>query len=392
MTRALLLANHEVHWVTLDAARLTSSDDTLAAWIPAEVRVHGLGGPTLYSLPAAPNFFAKILRSLAFELPKRFATLDGHFEWTARLERKLVPIVRDHEIDAVLVCCGPHGQILPLRRLRKALPRVRVFVDYRDLLSGNPWNERANPRLNERVRERERRALGYADVLFLNTQVARERFETVMGNIDGLELDVMRNAADYELADSILAAESPLDFGPGFHLGFFGTLFPQRRLLEVLLAMRELDDARLRQTTLHCFIDRRQSPEILAADLAQVGSRVADRVVHREFVPYADALRSMRAMHGLVLVNSPDSRDSVFVPGKLYDYLMARRPVLFVGSPGDASHIVERCGGCAFEYGSARQIAATLTEWIDAPAPRLVDPVEEFDPQHTFAPLLDRLA
>ena len=130
----------------------------------------------------------------------------------------------------------------------------------------------------------------------------------------------------------------------------------------------------------------------LAADLAQVGSRVADRVVHREFVPYADALRSMRAMHGLVLVNSPDSRDSVFVPGKLYDYLMARRPVLFVGSPGDASHIVERCGGCAFEYGSARQIAATLTEWIDAPAPRLVDPVEEFDPQHTFAPLLDRLA
>lgn len=390
MTRVLLAAGHDVHWVTLDAEKVPKVDDSLRAWIPENVQVHALGGPTAYSLPEASSLLGKVWRTLAFELPKRWPLFDGHFEWTARLKRRLPAIVRDHALDAVLLCCGPHGQIATLAGLRRRFPNLRLFVDYRDLLSGNPWNERANPRLRERLARREKRALANADTLFLNTNTARERFEQVMGPFDSLELEVMRNAADYDLGEKICATPAAIDLGPGAHIGFFGTLFPQRRLSEVFDAMKELPPERLGDITLHCFTDQRQSPPILDEDLAAAGVAVAARVVRHEFLAYEEAIRTMRSMHALVLVNSPDERDSVFVPGKLYDYLMARRPIAFVGWPGDASQIVEACGGAAFAYGDHAGLARQLDAWCGSDRISL-DANPEYDAPTTFEPLLSRL-
>lgn len=392
LTRALLAAGHEVHWVTLDSEQLPKSDATLAARIPPEVQVHGLGGPTLYSLPAAPTFWTKVQRTLAYELPKRWPLFDGHFEWTRRLKRSLPRIVRDHAIEAVLICCSPHGQIAALRQLDRMRERPQLFVDYRDLLSGNPWNEHPDPKHRARLRKRERRALSHADVLFLNTADARDRFTEVVGPIDGVEIDVMRNAADYELADAVFAADPVPDLGPGAHVGFFGTLFPQRRLREFLAALATLDPADRDLVTLHVYCDARQSKRLLDEDLAACDPATASRVQRHDFLPWGDAIRAMRAMHALALVNSPDERDVVFVPGKLYDYVMARRPILFVGAAGDASRIVEATGGSAFDYADQAGLAAALRALARTDAPALTAANADYAPAASFAPLLDRLS
>ncbi len=391
LSRLLIAAGHRVHWVTLDTAQLPKRDDTLARVIPEEVVVHGLGGPTLYSQPAAPTLLTKVFRSLAYDLPKKLPLFDGHFEWTWRLKKHLPRLVAEHDLDAVLICCSPHGQIAAVPGLRRAHPDLRIFVDYRDLLSGNPWNDRGSERLRAKLQERERRALAFADTLFLNTEEARDRFTSVFGPIGGLDIDVMRNTADYRLGDEICAEMTPPSLGPGAHIGFFGTLFPQRRLREVLLAMQALEPAQLENVTLHCFCDDRQSPPLLEEDLAEVGRAVASRARRHAFLPYAEALSAMRAMHALALVNSPDERDSVFVPGKLYDYLMSRRPVLFIGSPGDASTIVTDCGGRAFAYGDHAALAATIGE-LTAGDPISTEPNSRYAPESSFAPLLDRLS
>ena len=148
----------------------------------------------------ASNLPEKVLRTLAYELPKRFALPDDHFEWSWRLRRHLPEIVRKSGAQAALFCCGPHGQLTVLPKLRRAHPNLRILVDYRDLLGGNTWNEPTRAGVRRRLRARERHLLSLAEALFVNSGQARERFAQALGEIPGLAVEVMRNAADYELA------------------------------------------------------------------------------------------------------------------------------------------------------------------------------------------------
>ena len=108
-----------------------------------------------------------------------------------------------------------------------------------------------------------------------------------------------------------------------------------------------------------------------------------------EPVPYGEALGAMRAMHALVLVNGPTEDDRIFVPGKVFDYIMARRPVLFVGEKGDAWRTVARfCGEewCSRHAEPAKLVAAL--ERLQEGPPEEIAGDEAFGPKATFEPML----
>lgn len=385
LSRALLGAGHEVHWVTLDRADLPQVDPTLEPLIPPEVKRHGLGGPCLITKPEAKGIVEKILRTIVYKLPQWFPVPDGYVEWTMRLKRELPAIVARERLDALFFCVGPHGAIMALPRLRGRLKDVKLYVDYRDLLSGNFWRESSSRRIREGLLRRERKALAAADALFVNTAAAKARFEEVVQTPPGFPVEVMRNAADYDLAEQVAAGVPAPDLGEGIHLGYFGTIFPLRRLRPVLEAMDALPDLPLK---LHCFSPP-NSMKLLDEDCA--GLDVA--VVKHDTVPYGQALRAMQAMDALVLVNGATKDDAIFVPGKLYDYLMARRPVLFVGEAGDAWNIVAATSGPEWcsrhsEPGKLRAALETLGKGA-APA---TNANGEYGPATTFQPLLRKLA
>ena len=394
MSRALLAAGHEVHWVHADTSRFDPEalDPSLGALVPAEVRSHPLDGRALITKPVAGNLWEKVLRTMAWHLPRHFAWPDSFISWARQLRRKLPGILRDNAIDTVVLCCSPHNQLLVLPGLRRALPDLQILVDYRDLLSGNPWNPRSNPKQTNRILALERRLLASADALFVNTEAARDRFLEVVGPVGPLTVEIVRNAADYDLADQIAAMVEEPDLGPGVHLGFFGTLFPRRRLRPLLDAMASLAPADRDRVVLHVYCDALDSASILEEDLAAVPV-VRDRVERHDYLGYMAALRRMHAMDALVLVNGPESEDAVFVPGKLYDYLMARRPVVFVGHPGDAQGVVERTSGIDWCFGpaDAEGIRGCL-EKILAEHPAHLPASDEDGPERAFAPLLNRLA
>jgi hypothetical protein len=97
-------------------------------------------------------------------------------------------------------------------------------------------------------------------------------------------------------------------------------------------------------------------------------------------------------MDALVLINSPDEDDAVFVPGKLYDYLMARRPVVFLGCEGDAWRIVADTSGPSwcFRYAQKDLIARHLAGLIGTRPPDTQRSTDH-EPSRSFAPLLSRL-
>jgi len=86
------------------------------------------------------------------------------------------------------------------------------------------------------------------------------------------------------------------------------------------------------------------------------------RVTVRPYVPHkkATALMQQSDVNVVVVHRSDDSR--ILIPGKLYDYLYAGRPVMVIGPPdGDTAQIVRDCGmGQAFDY----EDAAGPENWI----------------------------
>lgn len=391
LTRALLAAGHEVHWVTIDERLLPGGDDSLAALTPEAVVRHRLGGPTLWSQAIARTWLEKVKRTLAYELSHWLSIPDRHVEWVLRLRRRLAALAVEQEFDVVVMTCGPHGQLLSLPRLRRAAPKLKIFVDYRDLLSGNSWTGPGDTRKRQRLLARERQLLRLADGLFVNTAEAEAVFADAMGE-PPCPVALMRNAADFGLAAEIAARWPAAPIGDGIHLGFFGTIFPRRRLLPVLEAMARLPDATLAQVTLHVFCGDPDSPVLLEEDLARVRPEVRRRIERHGYLPFAEALRTMMSMTALLLVNGADESDNIFVPGKLYDYLMARRPVLFVGLPGDAWHIVAESSGTGscYRHDDTTGLAAAIAALT--PRPGDLAPAQAYGTTSAFAPLLARLA
>lgn len=386
LSRTLLRHGHTVHWITVDADA-GSPDASMAAHTPAEIVRHELGGYCLLTQPKASNFFTKVLRTLAHKLPQYVATPDGLVEWQWRLKRRLSGIIREHQLDTLFMSCGPHGQITALPRIRKENPDLKILLDYRDLLTGNLWLP-GSARVQARLAKRERAILGAVDQLFLNTEDAHKRFVELVKPPSTLPVTVMRNATDYELGDAIIAEGAAPELGDGIHLGYFGSIFERRRLRPVLEAINRLPEEMARRVRLHAFTNA-WSQGILNEDRAAVGGVAAEAVVVHDPVPYGEALRAMRAMDALVLVNGPTDEDRIYVPGKLYDYIMARRPTLFVGQEGDAWRIVSDVSGedwCS-RHDQPDRLDATLQK-LAGGRPEAPAPCATYEAEQTFEPLL----
>ena len=74
--------------------------------------------------------------------------------------------------------------------------------------------------------------------------------------------------------------------------------------------------------------------------------RVRDRVIVRTAVPYRCALKLQMEADILLLLQWSDKRDEGNIPGKIFEYLCARRPILFIGyEHGIAARLIRERGG-----------------------------------------------
>lgn len=80
-------------------------------------------------------------------------------------------------------------------------------------------------------------------------------------------------------------------------------------------------------------------------------------------VSHAECLKRERSSHVLLLLKHDDDRYHGLVPGKLYEYLGARRPVLAIVPEGEAADIVrDNRRGEVAPIGNARAIADRISE------------------------------
>jgi glycosyltransferase involved in cell wall biosynthesis len=273
--------------------------------------------PATTTTPAKPNFLKRVLQDVL--LP------DPQVTWLPVLTGAARRIVRQRNIDLVLITVPPFSSLLLAERLRKDFPQLAIVVDFRDewlsttidLVSFSRSDRAARV-----ARDAEAAAVANATAVVAVTEAARreirDRYPRELDNKFQLisnGFDATRTHASAPSTNSERAAKSsPLTSAP--------SMVP--RTHNFGQAVQSLP-AEVKSRLKLRFIGRIEDPRFRDI-LLQLG----DMVELNGFLPQHEALAAMNEADYALLI----THDPLNVSAKFYDYIGAGKPILATVHPG----------------------------------------------------------
>ena len=301
---------------------------------------------------------------------------DPRIGWVRPSVRFLKKYLREHPVDAVVTTGPPHSVHLIGRGLKRALG-VRWIADFRD-----PWTEMfyykhlgltaASDRRQHRL---EQSVLDEADTVISVTPLVQKDFQAktktpVVLITNGFDEDdfVGSGSAPAEpfTRTGSGASEAQSDSGAGaaavptyrlVHTGLFAADGNPLNLWDAL-ARRCGEDPSFRarlEIRLAGKVDRAITDAIRARGLG-------DNLVELGYLPHDETVREQRAADILLLPLRQEPEYAKVLPGKIFEYLAARRPVLGIGQEDGAAAAVLRdaAAGQMFDWDKKDELLAFL--------------------------------
>ena len=319
------------------------------------------------------NPLTKILQRFTYGIHILLSVPDTKRVWNPFALRSASRIIREEDISAVIISAPPFSSFLVGSSLKRALPDVRIFIDYRD-----PWTSNIElipfTALHRRIHlKQERYVLSHVDGVICNTPANMERLLDCYPWLPEEKVTVITNGYDEEDFAGIRGVERAAGKYTISHLGHFyqhfyrgdGDIrrhryrFPglkyycerKERMDEIMqyfspvnflkaVGMFLEENAEAREKLRVKFIGEPGTGyEHLAAEL-----NLGENVSFLRDLSYEDNLREMASSDALLFTLSSGEESGSWVPSKLYQYLAAGRPVLCLVPPGDAREFATRAG------------------------------------------------
>ena len=288
---------------------------------------------------AQPGFLkekagSNFLRSLLFRIRGNFFIPDAKKYWIKPSVKFLLKYLKENGIDTIISTGPPHSMhMIGLHLKRRA--DLKWVADFRD-----PWTK---------IDFYERLGLtGYADRKHkrLEREVIAEADEVVTVSrswAEEMEQDHDRNinliTNGFDDADF---AELKPNKPAKFTIVQVGSMNEDRDPIALWEALKDLLEKGI------------ISKESLAVKLvgpvdhkvkeSYIDSGLSELVEVTPLVPHSEAVQEMVNAHLLLLPINDASNMSGIIPGKLYEYLRSRTPILCLGAPdGDSAKIVLEC-------------------------------------------------
>jgi glycosyltransferase involved in cell wall biosynthesis len=301
----------------------------------------------------APSGFGAVLRKLSTFYTDLTNWPDPQIGWLRPAVADGTKLLQDFKADVIYASVPPLTGLLVARRLaqRCGIPWV---AEFRDLWVDHPYYDApAWRRPFERAQQN--RVLGEAAAIVTVSDEWRDLLEKrfrkpTMTILNGFDPD------DYP-AEPAAAASSTLT------ILYTGTLYPGRRDPTPLFhAVRRLDD-KGRAIRMHFY----------GAD-AGVVNELAEKAGVRDLVDvfapvgYGRVVQIQREADILLLLRWNDPSEAGVVPGKVFEYAGARRPILSLGYPEGAVPDIIRSRHLGLVSEDTDVIAGALEKWLDEKA------------------------
>ncbi len=285
--------------------------------------------------------------------------------WIPLAFRVGLQAIRTWKPDLLFTTAPPFTSLI-IGKLLKAKTGIPWVADYRDLWTGDVLREWL-PEWRKRFELRmERRVLANANAVIT---VSRPKEEVLRKRICGVAEDrfhTITNGFDIEEYESVEPEKSD---PKAFRIVYTGRLFKNRRGYELLEAIARLIAAepsvrsRLR---LEYYGGMSQEIEMMMCEITE---RLNLQDVVRFFpdVPYGRSKALQKGADALLLIVDTGETTSGVLPGKLFEYMAAKRPVLCIARQGAATEIVENARlGWVSEPNDIDRLVCILRECVNS--------------------------
>lgn len=308
---------------------------------------------------------------------------DRQWTWIRPARKRVEQLFQSWRPDIIFVSTPPYSQLLLANKISKAYA-IPWVAEYRDTWSVQPyysypfWRKVIETWLEKKVTKS-------ASRLFAVTYLAAEEVKNELKR----PILVARNGFDQEDFD-VLDVQTPIDeqvltilYGGAV----YGGLRDPTPLIEAL--------ALLGKDSVKCRVIIYTSQTEQIRDAAQ-RLNVEDLVDLRDPIQREQFLELELGADVLLLMRGTDPKEDSVVPGKVYEYIGARRPILALGSTtGEAVDII-RSEALGLVSNDAAEIADQLRTWYQQkiaaggqlPAPKIDEP-ERYSRKRQFQKILD---
>ena len=278
---------------------------------------------------------------------------DARKYWVKPSVKRLMDIISEEKIEAVITTGPPHSVHLIGKGIKDKMP-IRWIADFRD-----PWTSigyhkklkltKASRRKHKRL---EQRVLNAADGIIVTSTTTQEEFEALTTN----PIHVITNGYDSESVETELDKE--------FTISHIGSLLTERnpegfwRAIAELVNKNEVVRSKLKIRLIGVV------GETVQQSIKKLG--IEDCVEFIGYVPHEEVLLYQAKSQVLLLleIDSVDTRG--IIPGKLFEYFNAKRPILAIGPKDwEAGEMVKNHdAGRYIPHDGTENIKKLLLEWF----------------------------
>ncbi|MCG2461371.1 glycosyl transferase family 1 [Flavobacteriaceae bacterium F89] len=279
---------------------------------------------------------------------------DARKFWVKPSVRYLSEILRSEGIKTITTTGPPHSVHLIGYRLKQEY-RVQWLADFRDPWTSIGYHEKL--KLTKAARQKhqrlERMVLNTADRITVTSLTTKNEFEAVTSR----PIEVITNG--YQ---EIPVRKEELD--DKFTISHIGSLLTGRNPKNLWKVLSELISEN---------VDFKNAVQLRLAGI--VSKDVLETLAGFDLEPYlklegylshSEALKVQRKSQILLLAEIDSKETKGIIPGKLFEYMAAGRPILGLGPKGweVGTLIAETQSGKTFDYQEHSQIKKLLLEWF----------------------------
>ena len=281
---------------------------------------------------------------------------DARKNWIKPSVAFLEDILRKEGIQTIITTGPPHSVHL----IGEALKRTHDLpwlADFRD-----PWTSigyhkklKLTKASSQEHRRLEQMVLNNADKIIVTSDTTKEEFKKSTDR----PITVITNGYDQDY-------EGGANLDDQFTIAHIGSLLTGRNPKNLWKVLSELaaENENFRTKLQLEFIG------VVSQDVLDTLYRyeLGPYIKVKGYVSHADALRRQRSTQVLLLVEIDSVETTGIIPGKIFEYMAARRPILALGPENwEAGRIIaETQTGVAFDYDEHTELKALLLRWFEA--------------------------
>jgi hypothetical protein len=282
---------------------------------------------------------------------------DARRFWIRPAVSFLTKYLKDNPVDAMFTNGPPHSTHMIAYGVKRKL-NIPWHADFQD-----PWTQvdyfpqlMLNPLSMKIHKSMEQRIFKYAD----KVTICSDAWKVDLESIGAKDVDVIVWGYDEKDFESI-----PKNLSPKFTLSHFGSLGPDRNASMLWTALAEIakENPQFKkdlEIELVGFIGH-----AIVNEIEKLG--LAENLTKLNHIPRSETLVKMCSSQALLLILNDMPNVNGRLPGKLFEYLASRRPIVVIGpESSDASKIVQGVNAgftCDFrDYGRTKETVLLLYE------------------------------